>query len=125
MVRLAGQRRAVLEQEVGSDRLQIGADGHAVVGADARLGIGVVADDQQPAGGEEGAAEAGQRHEHLGLDLGAVELGARRVGEAGAQLAAAGEEGGRLDRIVDPFVEAGDGDSLIAREIIFPARLRR
>ena len=49
-----------------------------------------------------------QRQIGLHLDLGAVELGPGRVGEAGAQLAAAGEEGGRLDRIVDPLVEAGD-----------------
>ena len=59
----------------------------------------------------------------LDLDLAAVELGAGRVGEAGAQLAAAGEEGRRLDRIVDPLVEAGDADPLVAGEIIFPARL--
>ncbi len=62
----------------------------------------------EPAGREEMAAEAAQRQIGLDLELGAVELGAGRVGEAGAQLAAAGEEGRRLDRIVDLLVEAGE-----------------
>ena len=87
------------------------------------LGLGVIADEEQPAGREETAAEAGQRQIGLGLDLGAVERRLRRVGEAGAELAAAGEEGGRLDRIVDLLVEAGERQALAGREIIFVARL--
>ena len=60
MVGLAGQRRAVLEQQVGGDRLQVRADDDRLVGrCTLGLGVGVVGDAAAAAGvDEEAAAEA-------------------------------------------------------------------
>jgi len=84
MIGLAGERRAVAEQEVGGNGLKIRADDDPVVGADARLGIGIIADEQDAPGREERPPKAFERDIGLRLDFGAVELGRGGIGEADA-----------------------------------------